>query len=53
MSLLTLKCLKLKLNYERQALRLAAQNSWERLLESSLSTCCDGYLNVTGGKKIK
>lgn len=44
MSLLTLKCLKLKLNYERQALGVEAQNSWERLLKSSVSTCCGWYL---------
>lgn len=44
MSLLTLKCLKVKLNYERQALGVEAQNSWERLLESSVSTCCGWYL---------
>lgn len=44
MSLLTLKCLKVKLNYERQALGIEAQSSWERLPESSVSTCCGWYL---------
>lgn len=53
MSLVTVKCLKLKLNYEGQALGIAAQNSWDRLLESSISTCHDCYLSITGGKIIK